>query len=78
MRGLEMLILRIGLPIACAGLLDSDKGVFAPYMKKFFQSTVTIIVQIALVKLSVTAMSMGEIIYSLANLLYGNQTMAAR
>lgn len=38
MRGLEILILRIGLPLACVGLLDSDKGVFRSYMQKFFQS----------------------------------------
>lgn len=65
-RGIEILILRIGVPIACVGLLDSDKGVFAPYMKKFFQNTFTIIIQIALVKLSVTVMGMGNIIYSIA------------
>ena len=27
MRGLEILILRIGMPVACTGLLDNDKGV---------------------------------------------------
>lgn len=26
MRGLEIMILRIGMPMACVGLLDSDKG----------------------------------------------------
>lgn len=33
MRGLEILILRIGMPLACVGLLDSDKGVFRAYNK---------------------------------------------
>lgn len=66
MRGIEMLILRIGMPLACMGLIDNDRGVFAPYMKKFFQSAMTVIVQISLVKLSVTIMGMGEIIYSVA------------
>ena len=28
MRGLEIMILRIGVPLACVGLLDNDKGVF--------------------------------------------------
>ena len=35
MRGIEMMVMRIGLPIVCTGLIDSDKGIFAPYMKKF-------------------------------------------
>lgn len=28
MRGLEILILRVGIPLACVGLIDNDKGVF--------------------------------------------------
>ena len=36
MRGLEILILRVGIPLACVGLIDNDKGVFKPYMSKFF------------------------------------------
>src|SRR5690606_11848239 len=28
MRGLEMFILRVGIPLACVGLLDNDRGVF--------------------------------------------------
>ena len=35
-RGIEILIMRIGAPLACVGLVDSDKGVFTPFMKKFF------------------------------------------
>ena len=53
MRGLEILILRIGVPIACAGLVESDRGMFGVYMKKFFQSTLSIIIQITLAKLAV-------------------------
>ena len=30
MRGLEILILRVGMPLACVGLIDNDKGVFKP------------------------------------------------
>lgn len=29
MRGLEILILRIGIPFACVGLLDNDKGILS-------------------------------------------------
>ena len=53
MRGLEILILRIGMPIACVGLLDNDKGVFRSYVMKFFQAAFSVVVQIALCKLGV-------------------------
>ena len=56
MRGLEIMILRIGLPLACVGLLDSDKGVFKSYINKFFQSTFAVVVQICLCKLGVGMM----------------------
>lgn len=56
MRGLELMILRIGLPVACVGLLDNDKGVFKSYMMKFFQSAFSVVVQIALCKLGVGMM----------------------
>jgi MFS family permease len=56
MRGLEIMILRIGLPLACVGLLDNDKGVFKNYLNKFFQSTFSVVVQICLCKLGVGMM----------------------
>lgn len=55
-RGLEIAVLRIGMPWACMGLIDSDKGVFGTYIKRLFQSVFTVIVQIALVKLSIGMM----------------------
>lgn len=56
MRGVEIMILRIGLPLACTGLLDNDKGVFKTYLTKFFQSTAAVMVQISLCKLGVGMM----------------------
>lgn len=56
MRGVEIMILRIGLPLACTGLLDNDKGIFKTYLTKFFQSTVAVVVQISLCKLGVGMM----------------------
>lgn len=56
MRGLEIMILRLGMPMACAGLLDNDKGVFKTYMMKFFQSMCAVTVQISLCKLGVGMM----------------------
>lgn len=69
MRGLEIMILRIGLPLACVGLLDSDKGVFKTYINKFFQSTLAVVVQICLCKLGVGLMmniSVTNIFWSIA------------
>lgn len=51
MRGLEILILRVGIPLACVGLIDNDKGVFKPYMSKFFQSALSVVIQVSLAKL---------------------------
>lgn len=51
-QGLELMILRIGVPLACAGLMDADKGMFKPYSQKFFQCAVTIVVQIGLSKMA--------------------------
>lgn len=56
MRGLEIMILRIGVPMACVGLLDNDKGVFRNYLMKFFQSTLSVVIQISLCKLGVGMM----------------------
>lgn len=56
MRGLELMILRIGMPMACVGLLDNDKGVFKTYINKFFQSMLAVLIQICLCKLGVGMM----------------------
>lgn len=74
MRGLEMLILRIGLPVACVGLLDSDKGVFRTYMQKFFQSTLSIVIQIALAKLGVGLMLNAHVFWGLAAVMLSVRT----
>lgn len=74
MRGVEMLILKLGFPLACVGLVDSDKGVFAPYMRKFFQSIVTVIVQIALTKLAILLIATAQIIQATAVLLVALRT----
>lgn len=74
MRGVEMLILKMGFPLACIGLVDSDKGIFAPYMKKFFQSIVTVIVQIALTKLSILLILSAQLIQATAMLIVALRT----
>lgn len=74
MRGLEILILRVGLPVACVGLLDSDKGVFKTYIQKFFQSTLTVIVQIALAKMGVALMLNTHVFWGLAAMILAIKT----
>jgi hypothetical protein len=65
-RGVEILILRIGLPFACVGLIDNDKGVFGAYIKKFYQSMLGILVQVVLCKLGISMMLSGHIFWAIA------------
>lgn len=74
MQGIELFILKLGFPIACIGLVDSDKGVFAPFVKKFFQSILTVIVQIMLVKLAILLVMSNQYIDSTAILLVAMRT----
>ena len=73
-RGLEILILRIGLPIACVGLIDSDRGVFKTYIQKFLQSTLTVIVQIVLAKMGVALMLNMHVFWGLATMILAIKT----
>ncbi len=66
MRGLEIMILRIGMPMACVGLLDNDKGIFKTYINKFFQSTVAVVIQICLCKLGVGLMLNMNVFWGMA------------
>ena len=66
MRGLEIMILRVGVPVACTGLLDNDKGVFRNYMMKFFQSAFSVAVQIVLCKLGVGMMLNMRVFWGIA------------
>ena len=74
MRGLEILILRIGAPLACVGLLDNDKGVFRSYITKFFQSTLAVVIQISLAKLGVGLMLNMHIFWGVACMMLAIRT----
>ena len=73
-RGLEMLILRLGVPIACVGLIDSDNGVFAPYIKMFIQNSVTVVIQLAMIKLGFGIVANGNIFFGIACMIMGIKT----
>jgi len=74
MRGLEMLILRVGIPIACIGLLDNDSGVFKNYIATFFKSMLSVVVQIALAKLGVGLMLNMHVFWGVACMMLALRT----
>jgi len=74
MRGLEMLILRVGIPIACIGLLDNDSGVFKNYIATFFKSMLSVVVQIALAKLGVGLMLNMHVFWGVACMILALRT----
>ncbi|WP_340397165.1 conjugal transfer protein TrbL family protein [Paenibacillus sp. FSL E2-0202] len=74
MRGLEMFILRVGIPLACSGLLDNDKGVFRAYAQKFMQSMLAVVIQIALAKLGVGLMLQNHVFWGMACMMLAIRT----
>lgn len=73
-KGIQMLMLRIGLPLACVGLMDADKGVFKTYIQKLLQVSLTLLVQVVLTKLAFTFMMGGDSLWGLAALIMGIRT----
>jgi len=74
MRGLEILILRVGVPLACVGLIDNDKGVFKAYLNKFFQSMLAVVIQIVLSKLGVGLMMSMHVFWGVACMILAVKT----
>ena len=54
----EIFVLKLGMPIACIGLLNADKGIFKSYMMSFIKAFVTIFVKIFLTQLGFSVMMM--------------------
>lgn len=65
-RGVEILVLRLGFPLACVGLLESNSGIFQSYSQKMFKSVLTVIVQIILCKLGLALVFAGHWFYAIA------------
>lgn len=63
---IELVILRIGLAFSAVGLLDSDGGVFKPYIKKFFQICFAVLIQVACFKMSAYALTQYSFIWAFA------------
>lgn len=51
-RGFELLILRVGFPIACIGLVNSDGGIFKTYISMILKTTITLMLQAILMSAS--------------------------
>lgn len=68
-RGIEMVILEAGVPLACCGLLDNDKGVWKAYCNQFIKAFITTILQIVLCKIGITLMISST--YRDLNILWG-------
>lgn len=74
MRGIELLCLRIGFPFAVSGLIDSDDGIFKPYIKIFVQNLFTSLLQGCLLIFAQTLFSTANIIYAIVVLISTTRT----
>lgn len=52
-RGIEVALMLVGMPLACVGLLDNDKGIFTPYLNQFSKLLITTLFQILVFKLAI-------------------------
>ena len=71
-----MMVMKIGVPLACVGLLDNDKGVFRAYINQFVKAFITTIVQIMLVKIGLSLM-LNATMLSSQNIMWGIACMMA-
>lgn len=51
-QGFELLVMRLGVPLATLGLIDSDMALFKNYFQTLIKTGLTVIIQIALMALS--------------------------
>jgi len=73
-RGIEILIMRLIVPFASIGLLNSNGGAFQVMIKKFLQNIATVIVQLLLMFFSMQLANGHHLIYAIAVALICNQT----
>ena len=66
MKGIEMLLMRMGIAFASIGLLNSDEGVFPEYIRGFLLTAFTLVVQLCLMNLSILVVTNGHLIYAIA------------
>lgn len=66
MKGIELLVMRIGIPFASIGLLNSDGGVFPDYIRSFLMTAFTLVIQLSLLNLSIATLLIDKLIYGIA------------
>ena len=66
MKGIELLVMRIGIPFASIGLLNSDGGVFPDYVRSFLMTAFTLVIQLALLNVSIITLLTNKLIYGIA------------
>lgn len=69
-----MLILRLGIPFACIGLLNADGGVFKGYFQKIIKVGFTVVVQLFLLRFTLALLYKYHIILALASGLMAYKT----
>lgn len=74
-RSFDLLVLRLGIPIATVGLVDSDGGVFKVYVQTLLRALFTSVIQIVLFSLSVRLLVGG--IMSFENIIFAIATVAS-
>ena len=61
-----MLLMRMGIPFASIGLLNSDEGVFPEYIRNFLMTAFTLVTQLCMMNLSILVIVNGHLIYAIA------------
>lgn len=66
MKGIELLVMRIAIPFASIGLLNSDEGVFPDYIRGFLMTAFTVVIQLTLLNISIATIMINKLIYGIA------------
>ena len=64
--GLQLLMLRIAFPVACVGLVDSDKGIFKNFFQKFIMLSVSAFAMIFFFRFATLLLLNGNPFWALA------------
>ena len=60
MDGLELWLVRFGVPLAACGMLDSDSGIWKQYMRIFLKVILTIMIKLLMWRVSMVFMVVGS------------------
>lgn len=60
-RGVQMMIYRLGVPLAVVGLVDSDGGIWKNYIQIFFQQLMTVMIQNFCMRLALSVITKASV-----------------